>query len=198
MKGWLALWGALALGPLLAQTVESTDFAAGYARIEAERARETKALEEQEAACYQRFIVSSCLKAVQVQRVAVMNALRKQESALHAAELRQQGTDALQRLEQKAHDRSEKEAQSALDAAESPDRVQAQVEKRAAHAAKAGEARNQAPVPHEPTGPTGQEQAQNRESYAHKLADAEQRRQAITKQRADRTGKPLPDPQNSD
>ena len=192
MKWWLAQLCALVLSPTLVHALEQPENSAAYAKIDAERARETASFDAQEADCYQRFAANRCLKTVQTRRVAVMNALRKQETALHAADRRQLGAEALQRLDQKASSKVERDAQAQKDAAAlaAEDRMQAQKEKQTEHAAQAASA--SAAAEHATSAPSAQAQAQNRERYASKLTDAEKRRLDIAKQRKDRTGKALP------
>lgn len=194
MKRWFALVCGLALSSLFAQTELPLDHAAAYARIDAERAREGAAFDAQDSGCYQRFAVSTCLKAVQTKRIAVMNALRRQEAVLHDAERRQQGVDQLQRLGKKAEEKTatDAQAQKDADALAAEDKLQAQQEKRTEHAAKATTGSAAPLALHETSAPNLQEQSLNRDSYARKLADAEKKRQSIAKQRSDRTGKPLP------
>ncbi len=169
-----------------------------YQRIEAERVRETAAFDAQEAACYQRFAVNDCLKKVQSRRRALLADLKRQETRLHEREHVQQGTEALQRIEQKALDSQQKKAAILADdsAVRAQDKLQEQHDKQAEHAAKAasGSAGIAAPLSN---GPSAADQAQSRESFARKQADAEKKRQELAKRLAGKAGQaaqPLPVP----
>jgi hypothetical protein len=169
-----------------------------YQRIEAARSREGANFDAEEAACYQRFAVNDCLKKVQSRRIAVMADFRRQENRLHDREHNLQGVEALERIEQRALERQQKQAedqsQDTIDRAQ--EKLRDQQDKRIEHAAKA--ASNPAPVSVPvPTGPTAAEQAQARASYERKLADAEKRRQELIKRKAEKASapaKPLPVP----
>ena len=198
MKRIATFIGALALlGPLLAQEVvqpQDSGVQDALAQIEATRARENAAFDAQEAECYKRFAVNSCLKKVQSARTAVLRELKRQETSLHAAERKQQGAEALQRIEQKAQEKADQDAQTELDAGGNAvqDRLQAQKDKQVEHAAKATNPDNAASGPRETTAPTAAQQAQNREAYANKLAEAAKKREAAAKRISEKTGKPLP------
>ncbi len=163
-----------------------------YQRIDAERTRESANLDAQEAACYQRFAVNDCLKKVQSRRIALLADLRRQEARLHERERQILGTEALQRLEQKALERKQRQddiqAEGGVDGAQ--DKLQEQLGKQAEHAAKA--ASGSAPVATPlPTGPTAAQQAQARASYERKQADAERKRQELAKRLAEKAAKPV-------
>lgn len=189
--------GALLAGPLCAQGVvepQASSTPDALAQIEATRARENAAFDAQEAQCYKRFVVNSCLKEVQSRRTAMLRDLKRQETSLHDAERKQQGVEAMERIEQKAQERAEKDAQAEPDALDkaTQDRLQTQMDKQAEHAAKATNPVSAAPGPRETTAPTAAQQAQNREAYTKKLEEAAQKREAAAKRISEKTGKPLP------
>lgn len=197
---WLCLLGATAWAQDTAAPVVTAD-AAEFQRIEATRARETAAMDAQEAACYQRCAVSSCLTEVQSRRRAMLANLRQQEAVLHEREFAERGAEQRRLSQQKVLERQQKEEELRASHAEAEraDKLQAQKDKQAEHAAKAQQP--QAPsagaATPQPTGPTAAEQAAKRDSYARKLADAEKKRQEIAKRLADKAGKgaaPLPVP----
>ncbi len=163
-----------------------------YQRIEAVRARETAVLDAQEADCYQRFAVNNCLKNVQSRRRALLADLKRQETRLHEREHALQGSEALQRSAQKAVEAQQKKADTPAGegAVRAQDKAQEQSDKQAAHAAKAasGAAAVSAPVP---AGPGAAEQAQAREGYARKQADAEKKRQERARRLAEKAAKPV-------
>ena len=162
-----------------------------YPSIEAVRLREGALLDAQEADCYQRFAVNDCLKKVKSRRIALMADLKRQENQIHARERRLQGAEALQRANQKALDRQQKqqERQAGDDALRTQEKLQAQQEKQAEHAARA--ASDLATVsPGAPEGPTPEEQAQSRARYESKQANAEKKRLEMAKRLAEKSGKP--------
>ncbi|WP_342617433.1 hypothetical protein [Rhodoferax sp. GW822-FHT02A01] len=195
----IATWvlSVLLTQPLWAQAVappQASDSQDALAQIEATRARENAAFDAQEAECYKHFIVNSCLKDVQSRRTAKLRDLKRQEISLHDAERKQQGAEALERIEQKTQEKADKDAQAELDSAgnTTQDRQQAQKDKQAEHAAKATNPGVAASGPRETTAPTAAQQAQNREAYANKLAEAAKKREAAAKRISEKTGKPLP------
>ncbi len=167
-----------------------------YQRIKTARLREGANFDAQEAACYQRFAVNDCLKKVQTKRIAVMADLKRQESRLHDRERNQLGVEALERIEQKALERQQKQdenqAQDAVDRAQ--EKLREQQDKRAEHAAKAATSPASVSAP-TPSGPTAAEQAEARANYERKQADAQKKRLEIIKRQAEKASepaKPLP------
>jgi len=186
-----------------------------FARIEATRTRETATLDAQEAACYQRFAVSACVKDVQSRRRAMLAGLRQQEAALHERQFAAQGAEQLRRTAQKVEERKQQdlELQASRLAQQRDTKLRAQQEKQAEHAqslapiAKAaasgtGPAAKQVPASAAASAPvaaatvavasglTPAEQALNRASYARKQADLEKKRQDIAKRLAEKGAKP--------
>ena len=71
-------------------------------RITAERARLEAGFLSEDAACYQRFFVNSCLDEVNVRRRETLAALRAQEIALNEQERKFRGAEQIRRIEEKA------------------------------------------------------------------------------------------------
>lgn len=197
---WLCLVGATAAWAQDPSAALASADAAEFQRIEATRARETAAMDAQESACYQRFAVSSCLTEVQSRRRAMLANLRQQEAVLHEREFAERGAEQRRLSQQKVLERQqrEEELRASHAQADRADKLQAQKDKQAEHAAMAQpRAASAGPATPQPTGPTAAEQAAKRDSYARKLAEAEKKRQEIAKRLADKAGKgaaPLPVP----
>jgi hypothetical protein len=167
-------------------------------RIEAERIRQNAAFDAQDAACYQRFSVNACLAKVAAKRRAVLADLKRQEASLHDSERLQKGGEQLRRTEQKAVERQQKEAEIQAEdtAATTLEKLQAQKDKKAEHAAKAASA-SDVRTPSAPTGPTAADQAQYRDSYARKQAEAAKKRLEVAKRLKEKDSvpaQPLPPP----
>lgn len=162
-----------------------------YQRIDAQRIRETAIFDAQEVACYKRFAVNDCLKKVHSQRRAMLADLRRQEASLHEGERKQQAAEQLQRSEQKALEKMQKDAdmQAQDSLRRTQDKLEEQKNKQADHAARAASGAAAAAAP-APTGPTSAEQAQYRDAYARKQADAEKKRQEIAKRLGENKTKP--------
>jgi hypothetical protein len=187
--------------PAQVPTGDATEFQ----RIEATRARETAVYDAEEAACYQRFAVSGCVKDVQSQRRAMLANLRRQEATLHEQQFARQGAEQLRLGAQKATQRQQQKADlQAEDAtAAAANRLQAQKYKRADHAAKApaagasASASSAAGAAPAAAGISAAGQASKRESFARKQADAQKKREDIAKRLAGKgkSAAPLPLPQ---
>lgn len=177
--------------------------------IEHTRAREAAGLDAQEAACYQRFAVSGCLKEVQSRRRAMLAKQRREEATLHEQELAQRG--AVQRLRslQKAEEQQAQQAQRLADRADAGSaeqqqarKLQAQLDKQTDHAAQAtrsaASSTTSMAVAAHTGGLTPAEAAAKRSSFARKQAQAQEKRQELARRLADKGGKsaaPLPLPQ---
>lgn len=72
------------------------------ARIAAERAGLEAQFDAQEAVCYQKFAVNSCLAPIKVQRREALADLRRQEVVLNDAERRRKGAEQIKKTEEKA------------------------------------------------------------------------------------------------
>ena len=71
-------------------------------RITAERARLEAGFLSEDAACYQRFFVNSCLDEVNVRRRETLAALRTQEIVLNEQERKFRGAEQIRRIDEKA------------------------------------------------------------------------------------------------
>ena len=126
----LAAWGLCAAG-VYAQAVDgggtqtTADTAAGTAalqrqaeqqRINAERAALQKNVAQEEAACYQKFVVHSCLADIRAKRRTALADLKRQELLLNDAERKARAEAALQGVE----DRKAAQAQKLQDTHNSP------------------------------------------------------------------------------
>lgn len=176
--------------------------AAEFEGIQATRARETAALDAEEAACYQRFAVSGCVKEVQSRRRAMLANLRRQEATLHERESAQRGAAQRARSQQKAADKKLQDAQLLADHSgdDAAQKLPVQHEKRAEYATRTPQpsASVTSTAASQAGAPTPAEQAANRNSFARKQADAQKKRQEIAKRLADKGGKsaaPLPLPE---
>jgi colicin import membrane protein len=202
------LW-ATGLRAQAAPAAPTTREAADLQGIERTRARETAAMDAEEAACYQRFAVSGCLKDVQSARRAMLAKLRRQETGLHEAEFAARGAEQRVRNRQKAEERQAQIADLLANPAEAgsaeqrqAQKLQAQKDKQVEHAAQAqakpmSSASGTAAM-RQATGPTPAEQATNRNSYARRQEAAEKKRLELAQRLADKGGKsaaPLPLPQ---
>jgi hypothetical protein len=199
---WAAsAWSQGQLQPVEVAAADTTELQ----RIEATRVRETAVYDAEEAACYQRFAVSGCIKDIQSQRRAMLANLRRQEAALHERQFADKGAEQRRLSAQKAQERQQQQSGSQTEeaAARTADKLQAQKDKLADHAAKSpvqgdsAPAANAAAPPLPTAGLSAADQSANRASYARKQAEAEKKRAEIAKRLAGK-GKPaapLPLPQ---
>lgn len=149
--------------------------------LRAERQQQSKALDAQEQACYQRFFTNTCIDEVARTRRAMLADLRRKEAALDAADRQQRAQEQIQRKKEKlqAHeaqlqsldatevDRAEREKQTERDA------------KLRNHAARAASA-SATPVSKGkasilPSGPSAQERAANQAAFDKKQAESKRR-----------------------
>lgn len=79
------------------------------ARIEQERKREEIRYAQEEAACYQRFAVTDCLREVRVRRRVTLEDFRRQEVKLNDAERKNRGTEQLKRADEKSSPQAEQD-----------------------------------------------------------------------------------------
>ena len=71
-------------------------------RITSERTRLEAGFLTEDAACYQRFFVNSCLDEVNTRRRETLAALRTQEIVLNEQERKVRGAEQIRRIEEKA------------------------------------------------------------------------------------------------
>lgn len=109
MKNLLLLLLALVMAPVQAQTLETAgglSIEAERARIQQDRMREERRYATEDAACYQRFAVTDCLRAVQIRRRETFDELRRQEILLNDLERKRRGAEQLGRIEEKASEQT--------------------------------------------------------------------------------------------
>lgn len=97
----------------------SLDIDGELRRIQADRTRAEARFAGEDAACYARFAVTDCLREVRVRRREVLDALRRQEVAINAAERKRKAQEQIERIEERSSaQRLEEEAASRLRARE--------------------------------------------------------------------------------
>ena len=198
---------AAATWPTWAQPAGSQAVEVERARLASERTALEQRFETEQAACYQKFVVESCLSASRRLRRATSDDLNRQSAVLNDNERKERGAAELRKLEanntpasgdaaqreqarasrqareREAADRSSSRSSLVDDAAA---RQAGFADKQRAHAqeqAKAAELRAQAPA--------------ERERYERKLKDAAEHRAEIERKATDRTkprAAPLPSP----
>ena len=173
-----------------------------HARINAERAEVQKRTAVAEAACYQNFVVTSCLAAARAERRKVLSDLKRQEVALNDAERRERAEREVQSLQERtaAQEQKLQEAQanprpmpvpklprSAASAAADAARAQeAAAGRAAANASKQSEHASRVAA-----------EAANEKQYQEKLLAAEKRRKGREEKASKVTkpaAQPLPEP----
>jgi colicin import membrane protein len=85
-----------------ADTSAPLDIGAERARIQAERGRIDTQFEQAQSACYARFAVNDCLRALRAQRRSALDELRRQEVLLNDMQREQKTIERLRQLEDKA------------------------------------------------------------------------------------------------
>ena len=100
-------------------------------RIAAERVRLESGFLTEDAACYQRFFVNSCLDDVNTRRRETLAALRTQEIVLNEQERKLRGAEQIRRIEEKASAESQQQQadQRAKAASNDQSRLNGQKEK---------------------------------------------------------------------
>ncbi len=134
-------------------------------RIAAERSQVQQRFSQQEAVCYQKFAVNSCLEDARIERNEALGELRRQEITLNQAERRRKGALQQQLTEDKSQRASDREAALPAQAAAS-EPVPAAAPRSPASARKA-RAPGAAPAAKAPSASQDQKQAQrSREAVA--------------------------------
>jgi hypothetical protein len=147
-------------------------------------------LDEQEAACYGRFAVNACLEEVLSGRRARLADLKRQEASLHDAERLKKGAERLHASEQRALDQQQHDRDADEATAVSQQRLQGQQEQQADHLSpRPSNSNGRAASPSR--APTATEQATQRDVYAAKQAQAENKRQEIAKRLKEKAGTPV-------
>jgi len=170
------------------------------ARLEATRQRESANYDAQEAQCYQRFAVNSCLSKVQSQRRTMLADIRRQEQVLNDAERMQRGAAQIKLNEEKALEKAQKDLDAARtdNAAAIAERKNAQEEKQLNHA---GIAQGASSAPRTKNSGAAVDSANARAEYERKQQEATKRRLEAEKRQSDKAAstaskplKPLPTP----
>lgn len=217
MKSFRLFAWLIGLLPALLQAQSSAqglDVAAERERLSRERAAAEQAYAREERACYQQFVVTSCLDAAKLRRREALAEIKRQEGVINNAERVERGSKAQQRIDEtqspeKAAQR-ERERQQRVEQAE---RSRAQAaradDKRFEQAARTGDARDataqkglQASEKAAKRQAVAAESAAKRTAYDEKLANAERRRADAAKQQTERKkpradGLPVPEAGNS-
>lgn len=206
----LLLWVAAAGLVQVALAQEADSAAAERGRISAERDQVEASFRIQEKACYSKFAVNDCLKALRAQRRETLADLRRQEISLNDADRKRKGAERQRALEEKAaaEKRQPRPGQSAKGAAEHPQPQPGAAQKEADHAqaqatnaANAQERKRQAQLKAEEKkveqARRAAEAAKNAKRRQEQQAQAEAHRASVNKRVAERTkppAQPLPPP----
>ena len=139
---FLAMSGMFAIGQPVAPAEAPPTRDAERARIGAERARLEAGFLAEDAECYKKFAVNSCLGKVNERRREAMGDLRRQELLLNDEERRIRGADQIRKMEEKQspeklQEAADQRAKAVKDYESRLEREKKKLEDRAA--AKAGE-----------------------------------------------------------
>lgn len=184
-----------------AQQPAATGFAGSLVereRIAAQRTREHLRYEQEEAACYQRFVVNDCLREVRVRRRATFEELRRQEIILNDVDRKRAAAEQLRISDEKAAAQKGQEA-----AAQRQAERQSYEEKRERARQKKDNPSRRVPEQANPpqasaSGPhadTLSSRAAERKAYEEKLSKAQERKAQRDKDLAEKSGRsahPLP------
>lgn len=174
MKPFMAAWLLAALTGLAdAQTVApqgppQDGMAAQRARISAERTRLEAGFAAENAVCYEKFAVNSCLDKISAKRREAMAELRRQEILLNDEERKLRGEEQMRKTREKS----------------SPEKLQEAAERRAKAVEdyqsrlKSGKGQQKEPA----VVSSGENAA--RSAYAHKLMDQQKKAQARAERQA--------------
>jgi colicin import membrane protein len=180
------------------------------ARIAAERARLESGFLTEDAACYERFFVNSCLDDVNVRRRESLATLRTQEILINEQERKRRGAEQIRRIEEKSSaENQQREAdQRAKAAADYQSRLDGQKEKQQSRTkAQAAEQANTEARAGRVQANQQKKQARSAKQaaeaaetarYETRQKEAEERRAQNAREQLQRTkpaGKPLPLPQ---
>lgn len=106
----LVAFSALARAQAVAPEGENGNIEAERARISAERTKAEAGFLVEDAACYKKFAVNSCLAKVNTRRRAMIADLRRQEILLNDEERRIKGADQIRKTEEKSSPERQQEA----------------------------------------------------------------------------------------
>lgn len=214
MKKTLLLLLALTFGVVAAaQSGEDLFSAAAQKereRITTERVALEAGFDREDAACYKKFFVNSCLKEVQTRRRQAMGLLRQLEVALNDRERKEKAAQQIQKTEEKSsaealQQAAERRTQALQETRERAERTQQKAEERGI--LKQNEALNAADAANKARG--SQERAQARadkkaaiadevEKYNDKQQDVKERKASREQKLREQTKAPaksLPTPQ---
>lgn len=155
----------------------SADLEQQRQQIGIERQQRTAELDAQETACAARFAVNDCQNKVNAQRRAMLTDLKRREARLNDADRKLKGAEQVQRSQDKAVDRAQREADLQTDRGNTPEERQQALDEKVANHQK------QAQLPKPPNGaqkiPSGLDEpskTQNRLAFDEKQRAAEKRR----------------------
>ncbi|MEJ5988745.1 hypothetical protein WG902_02010 [Ramlibacter sp. PS3R-8] len=184
---------------------QEQEFGVQRERIKAERAAVESRFSEEQKACRAKFAVTDCMRRVTGERNSRLAELRRQENAVNDMERRrreeQRQRDLAERQAQKERDDEKRRERAAGEQKEREERAAALEKKRAAEAARASQPQaERAPkgpsgpqgsprkqVLPDPSGPTPEEAAKNRQDYEQRLREAEAHKAVVRARNAKRS-----------
>ena len=97
-----------AQGPAVPEPLHAAPWQAQDARMRIQNARRQVQAEAEQAnaACYQKFAVTDCLRDVRAKNRLTLDALRRQEVSLNALERQARAIEALKKIEEKSQDKA--------------------------------------------------------------------------------------------
>jgi FtsZ-interacting cell division protein ZipA len=157
------------------EVVSPLDLAAERQQISAQRAQQEALFLRQQGTCYQRFAVNGCLLEARRERRVVFDELRRREVLLNELDRQTQAIDALNRIQENL---SPERQQQVADQAE---QARQDTQARQSRNDEKNAARLAPPIPAAPNesprlSNTLTDTAQNERAFAHKLAEAKQRK----------------------
>lgn len=166
-------------------------------RIDAVRKEKLAELSAQDAACSTRFAVTDCQNEVGVRRREMLADLKRQEARLNEVDRHQKGAEQLQRSQDKATERAQRESevQTSHDGATLEQRQKTLNEKVLNHESQGKREAPAAAVKKTASGLDAASMESNREAYAEKQRAAEQRRLDREKRLLDKSNGSAPLPQ---
>lgn len=184
--------------PIGSDVARPLDVEGERTRIQADRLRVEAHYQQEEAACYERFAVTDCLRGVRVRRREALDELRRQDVLLNYAERKRKAMEQIERISEKSSpQRMEEAATSRREALEAQQEREDRAREKAAAAvgAKPGQGANQSPKKTPEQGRSADDIAKEQNQYNEKLKEAKEHRASREKSNAEKTGsavKPLP------
>ena len=201
-KAWLLIVLVWALFSVGAQAEAVSEQAVGNVdgqrqRIESVRKEKLAELSAQDAACSNRFAVTDCQNKVGVRRREMLADLKRQETRLNEVDRRKKGAEQLQRSQDKATERAQRESEVQIthEGATLEERQKNLDEKVPNHQNMGKSAPPAAPVKKIASGLDAPSMAINREAFVEKQRAAEQRRLDREKRLLDKPSGSAPLPQ---